>query len=114
MKKIILFALLPILLISCDRFGSGRVKNLIDLTPKLEVESKEKLNFSSAQLKENKFLDKKAKSYKLSKNTIITKPAIAKGIMYSTDVKGFVSAYSLKEKKILMTAVSFIVMEDYM
>lgn len=101
MKKIILFALLPILLISCDRFGSGRVKNLIDLTPKLEVESKEKLNFSSAQLKENKFLDKKAKSYKLSKNTIITKPAIAKGIMYSTDVKGFVSAYSLKEKKIL-------------
>ncbi|CAN0600494.1 unnamed protein product, partial [Ectocarpus sp. 12 AP-2014] len=101
MKKIILFALLPILLISCDRFGSGRVKNLIDLTPKLEVESKEKLNFSSAQLKENKFLDKKAKSYKLSKNTIITKPAIAKGIMYTTDVKGFVSAYSLKEKKTL-------------
>lgn len=101
MKKIILFALLPILLNSCDHFGSGRVKNLIDLTPKLEVESKEKLNFSSAQLKENKFLDKKAKSYKLSKNTIITKPAIAKGVIYSTDVKGFVSAYSLKEKKIL-------------
>lgn len=101
MKKIILFVLLPILLISCDRFGSGRVKNLIDLTPKLEVESKEKLNFSSGQLKDSQFLDQKTKSHKLSKNTIIAKPAIAKGIIYSTDVKGFVSAYSLKEKKIL-------------
>ena len=28
MKKIILFGLLPLLLISCDRFGSGRVKNI--------------------------------------------------------------------------------------
>lgn len=101
MKKNILFFLLPILLISCDRFGSGRVKNLIDLTPKLEVESKEKLNFSSEQLKGSQFLDQKTKSYKLSKNTIIAKPAISKGIIYSTDVKGFVSAYSLKEKKII-------------
>lgn len=101
MKKIISFVLLPILLISCDHFGSGKVKSLIDLTPKLEVESKEKLDFSSLQLKESQFLYKKAKSYKLSRNTIIAKPAIAKGIMYSTDVKGFVSAYSLKEKKIL-------------
>ena len=32
---------------------------------------------------------------------IIAKPAIAKGVMYTTDAKGFVSAYSLKEKKIL-------------
>lgn len=101
MKKIILFGLLPVLLISCDRFGSGRVKNLIDLTPKLEVQSKEKLKFNASQIKKNPFSDQKSKSYSLAKNTIIAKPAFAKGVMYSTDSKGFVSAYSLKEKKIL-------------
>lgn len=101
MKKVVLFILFPVLLVSCDRFGSGRVKNLIDLTPKLEVESKEKLKFSSSQIKKNPFSDQRTKSYSLAKNTIIAKPAIAKGVMYSTDVKGFVSAYSLKEKKIL-------------
>lgn len=101
MKKIILFGLLPVLLISCDRFGGGRVKNLIDLTPKLEVQSKEKLKFNTSQIKKNPFSDQKSKSYSLAKNTIIAKPAFAKGVMYSTDSKGFVSAYSLKEKKIL-------------
>ena len=101
MKKVILFVLLPALLISCDRFGSGRVKNLIDLTPKLEVESKEKLKFASSQIKKNPFSGQKTKSYSLAKNTIIAKPAFAKGVMYSTDAKGFVSAYSLKKKKIL-------------
>lgn len=101
MKKIVLLVLFPILLVSCDRFGSGRVKNLIDLTPKLEVESKEKLKFSASQIKKNPFSEQRTKAYSLSKNTIIAKPAFAKGVIYSTDVKGFVSAYSLKEKKIL-------------
>ena len=84
-------------------FSPGNIdeKNLIDLTPKLEVESKEKLKFTSSQIKKNPFSDQKSKSYSLAKNTIIAKPAFAKGVMYSTDAKGFVSAYSLKKKKIL-------------
>ena len=101
MKKVILFGLLPVLLISCDHFDSGRVKNLIDLTPKLEVQIKEKLKFTASQIKKNPLSDQKSKSYSLAKNTIIAKPTFAKGVMYSTDSKGFVSSYSLKEKKIL-------------
>jgi len=101
MKKIILFVLCPILLVSCDHIGSTRVKNLIDLTPRLEVESKEKLQFSSSQIKKDPFGSEKTKSYSLAKSTIIAKPAVAKGVMYSTDKKGYVTAYSLKEKKII-------------
>ena len=101
MKKIILFVLCPILLVSCDHIGSTRVKNLIDLTPRLEVESKEKLKFTSSQMKKDPFISEKTKSYTLAKNTIIAKPAFAKGVMYSTDKKGYVTAYSLKAKKIL-------------
>ncbi len=101
MKKIILFILCPILLVSCDHIGSTKVKNLIDLTPRLEVETKEKLKFTSSQIKKDVFASGSTKSYALAKNTIIAKPAFAKGVMYSTDMKGYVSAYSLKEKKIL-------------
>ena len=98
MKKIIAI-LLPLLIISCDHFGTNRVKNLIDLTPRLEIDKEEPLKFSSG--KKDPFSGEKTKSYKLAKHAIIAKPAFSKVVMYSVDKKGFVSAFSLKEKKIL-------------
>lgn len=98
MKRFIAI-LLPLLLISCDHFGTTRVKNLIDLTPRLEVEKDENLKFSS--VKNNVFSSEKTKSYKLARHAIIAKPAFAKGVIYSVDKEGFVSAFSLKEKRIL-------------
>jgi outer membrane protein assembly factor BamB len=101
MKRISLFILCSLLLASCDHIGSTRVKNLIDLTSRLEIESNKKLEFTSSQIKKSPFAAEKTKSYSLAKSIIIAKPAIAKGVMYSADKKGYVAAYSLKEKKIL-------------
>ncbi|PCJ29718.1 MAG: hypothetical protein COA94_00650 [Rickettsiales bacterium] len=102
MKNFALIILLPLFLVSCDNFGTTRVKNLIDLTPRLEVESAQKIKFSNAR--ELLLDEKKAKSFKLAKREIIARPAIAKGVMYSVDGKGYVSAFSLKEQKILWSS----------
>ncbi|GAB4169987.1 MAG: PQQ-binding-like beta-propeller repeat protein [Rickettsiaceae bacterium] len=99
MKKAIITFLLPLMVIGCDHIGSTRIKNLIDLTPRLEVEKAEKVILSDA--KKNPFTSDKTSSYKLAKHNIISMPAIAKNVMYSVDDRGYVSAFSLKDKKIL-------------
>lgn len=86
-------------LVSCDNIGTTKVKNLIDLTTKLEVENPKQNLFSTG--KENPFKTKKTHSYKISNKAIIAQPAIAKGVMYYIDKSGYVSAFSLKEKKML-------------
>lgn len=99
-KNSLLF-LLIFFISSCDNMGSTKVKNLVDLTTKLEVE-KPKTHFFSTG-KEDPFKEYKDSSYKLSRGTIIAEPAIAKGVMYSVDKEGYVNAFSLKEKKLLWT-----------
>ncbi len=101
MKKIVISFLLSMLLASCDHIGSTRVKNLIDLTPRLEIETTTPLKLTNGQ--KDPFTTSKTKSYKLSKRTIIARPAIAKKTIYSVDKEGYVTAFSLKEKKILWT-----------
>jgi len=101
MKKIIFTFLVALVLSSCDYIGSTRVKNLIDLTPKLETDSNEKIVLSEA--KKNPFSNEKIKSYKIAKHSIIAQPAIAKKVIYSVDSHGHVSAFSLKENKIIWT-----------
>ncbi len=103
MKKIIALVILPLLLASCDRIGSSKTSNLIDLTSRLEVENESRFN-SFKTGRNNPFTKKTTKSYKLAKNTIIGQPAFAKGVQYSVDNKGYVSAFSIKNKKILWTA----------
>lgn len=100
MKKLLAILLIPFCLSSCDNFGTTRIKNLIDLTPKLEVDTPKAHLFSSGI--ENPFKPKSS-SYALSRGAIIGQPAVAKGIMYSIDTNGYVSAFSLKEKKIKWT-----------
>jgi outer membrane protein assembly factor BamB len=99
MKRIFIVFLLPMFLVSCNNLGKTNVKNLIDLTERLEVETSDVLNVKGAEKKPISFA--KTKSYKLAKNSIIGQPAVAKGVMYSVDSKGYVSAFSTKTKKIL-------------
>jgi outer membrane protein assembly factor BamB len=99
MNKLFAFLLIPFYLTSCDNIGSTKVKNLVDLTPKLEVEAETPPLFSTG--KNNPFKEKKPHSYTISKKAIIAEPVVAKGIMYSIDQQGYVSAFSLKEKKLL-------------
>ncbi len=101
MKKIVSILLLTCSLASCSKMGTTRVKNLIDLTPKLEVEVSKNHLLSTGI--ENPFKQDKTKSYTISKAKIIGQPAIAKGMMYSVDAKGYVTAFSLKTKKIVWT-----------
>lgn len=87
---------------SCNNFGTSRVKNLVDLTEHMKVEAEEKITISDS--KQIQFLDKKSSSYKLSKAALISEPIVAKGVMYTIDKNGFLSAFSLKDKKILWTS----------
>ena len=99
MKNFLAFLLSLFCLVSCDNIGSSKVKNLVDLTPKLEVEDPKQPLFSTG--KKDPFKEKTSHSYKISNKAIIAEPAIAKGVMYNVDKQGFVNAFSLKEKKIL-------------
>ena len=56
------------LLVSCDHIGSTRVKNLIDLTPSLEIETTAPLKLTDG--KKEPFTTGKTKSYKLSKHAM--------------------------------------------
>lgn len=99
-STIILFVLTPFMLTGCDSLGSRKVKSLVELTPKLTVETKDPI-IVEKNLKEYNFDQSilKEKSFTLSKNTIIAEPIFAKGIVYSLDSKGFVSAFSKKNKE---------------
>ena len=99
MNKIFALLLTLFYLTSCDNIGSTKVKNLVDLTPKLEVETAKTPLFSTG--KSDPFKEKKPHSYTISKKAIIGEPAVAKGIIYSIDKQGYVNAFSLKEKKLL-------------
>lgn len=99
MKRAFIIFLLPMLLTSCNHLGKTNVKNLIDLTERLEVESNDPLMLKGGV--KSSFSMDKSKSYRIAKHSIIGKPAIAKSIMYSVDKNGYVSALSLKTKKIL-------------
>ncbi len=99
MKNFLAFLLSLFYLVSCDNIGSSKVKNLVDLTPKLEVEDPKQPLFSTG--KKDPFKEKTSHSYKISNKPIIAEPAIAKGLMYNVDKQGFVNVFSLKEKKIL-------------
>ena len=99
MKNFLTFLVAIFYLAGCDSIGTTKVKNLIDLTPKLEVEDQKQQLFFTGR--ENPFKEKKAHSYKISNKSIIAEPAIAKGVMYSVDKQGYVNSFSLKEKKLL-------------
>lgn len=101
MKKFLSFLVIATCLAACDHIGSTKIKNLIDLTPKLEVESNKAPRITEG--KEDPYSLEKQKNYNIAKSGIISEPAIAKKVVYTVDRKGYVSAFGIKEKKILWT-----------
>lgn len=83
---------------ACDQIGSSRIKNLVDLTPPLQVEDTSPVIFKDAR--DEVAADESAR-YTLSKKTVIAKPAVAKKVFYSLEESGFLNAFSLKENKTL-------------
>jgi outer membrane protein assembly factor BamB len=97
MKNIISILLVILSVTACDSIGTNKVKNLIDLTPSLEVDRK-KSNLVTVA-KKNPFTNLSTSSYTISRKPIISTPTIAKKVLYNVDKRGYVTAFSIKEKK---------------
>lgn len=100
MKKFLLSLLLPVLLSGCDSIGIGKTTNVVDLTQKIKVEKAESIKLTSSH-QDIHLTSSRQESYNISKANIISVPTIAKSIVYSLDQKGYVTAFSLKQKTVL-------------
>ncbi len=104
-KKIIVL-LLPFIVLGCSEKGAKRIKNIVELTPRLIVESNEPIILSpeAEKLPYRNLL--KYSSYKLSNHAIMSPPLFSQGIVYVVDGNGKVIAFSQKEKKILWSSAA--------
>ncbi len=99
MKKIVTLSVLLASITSCDYIGSTRVKNLIDLTTKLENQaSTESVNLGSVS---NVDVYSSRSYSRVTQGNIIGQPEIVNNIAYSIDEKGYASAYALDKRKLL-------------
>ncbi len=99
-QRLIIF-LLPFLLTSCG-LGAKKIKNIVELTPRLSVESNETIQIDSA-VKINIFSPEQLqnKEYTVAKYKIISEPVFNKAVAYTIDTKGNISAFSMKDKSIM-------------
>ncbi len=91
--------LLPFLLTSCG-LGAKKIKNIVELTPKLSVESNEVIQIDSGIIIFNPEIFPN-KEYAIARHKIIAEPVFNKNIIYTIDSKGNVSAFSEKTKSII-------------
>ncbi|MFY9589404.1 PQQ-binding-like beta-propeller repeat protein [Rickettsia endosymbiont of Halotydeus destructor] len=90
--------LLPFILISCNGLGPKRVKNIVELTPRLSEQTNEAVYLDSNK---NSFFTPellKNKAYSFSKYKTITEPVFVDNIIYTLDMRSNISAFS-KDKK---------------
>lgn len=101
-KQSLIILLLPFLLVSCSGLGAKKNKDIVELTPKLSLESDEAIllgsNNKSLILPPEMFKNKQSN---MAKHQIIAKPVFSKGVLYTIDEKGIVSAFSIKNKVVL-------------
>ena len=97
MKRNILLLTLTLLVSACDQLGSTKIKNLIDLTPPLRADSSIAPNITHVSSKPFNYGKKMSRI--IAKNNIISQPEIVKNTVYSSDDKGFITAFSLTENK---------------
>ncbi len=100
-QRLIIF-LLPLILTSCN-LAAKRIKNIVELTPRLSVESNEAIQIDSTTVKTNIFSPEmlRNKEYTITKHKIIAEPIFKKAVVYTIDNKGNVSAFSMKDKSIM-------------
>jgi len=98
-KKIALL-LLPFILISCNGLGPKRVKNIVELTPKLSLQSNEPIYLESeANIYTFNPNMLKNKQYGFAKNKTVTEPVFVGDMIYTLDIRSNVSAFSVEKNK---------------
>ena len=101
-KQSLIILLFPLLLASCSSFGLKKNKDIVELTPQLLLESDEAIFLGSSN--KSPIFDSrmfKNKEFNIAKHKIIAKPVFSKGVVYTIDDKGIVSAFSIKNKVVL-------------
>ena len=102
MTKKIAILLLPFVLVSCNGLGPKKVKNIVELTPKLSVQTNEAIYFdSSASIYMFNPNMLKNKEYSFAKNKTITEPVFVGDIIYALDIRSNISAFSVDKNKII-------------
>jgi outer membrane protein assembly factor BamB len=101
-RPLLIIFLLTFSLASCG-LGAKKVKNIIELTPKLSVDTNELIRITPDMDKGNIFSPEifKNKEYTITKHKIIAEPVFDKAIVYIIDAKGNVVAFSKKNKTII-------------
>ncbi|HJD67046.1 MAG TPA: PQQ-binding-like beta-propeller repeat protein [Rickettsia endosymbiont of Bembidion lapponicum] len=101
-KKIVSLLLPLIILSACNALGPKRVKNIVELTTKLSLQSNEPIylgNSANIYAFNPKML--KNKRYDFVKNKTITEPVFVGDMIYALDIRSNVSAFSIEKNKVI-------------
>ena len=101
-KKIVSLLLPLIILSACNALGPKRVKNIVELTPKLSLQSNEPIYLgNSANIYAFNPNMLKNKRYDFVKNKTITEPVFVGDMIYALDIRSNVSAFSIEKNKVI-------------
>ncbi len=103
MIKTIVSLLLPLIILSaCNALSPKRVKNIIELTPKLSLQSNEPIYLGNSvdiyAFNPNMLQNKQ---YNFVKNKTITEPVFVDNMIYALDIRSNVSAFSVEKNKVI-------------
>ncbi|AGJ02144.1 outer membrane protein assembly factor BamB family protein [Rickettsia prowazekii] len=102
MKKKLALLLLPFILISCNGLGSKSVKNIVDLTPKLVIQTNEPIYLdSNTKIYPFNVNMLKNKQYSPAKSKMIAEPVFIGDMIYTLDIRANISAFSIEKIKII-------------
>ncbi|AEK74356.1 outer membrane protein assembly factor BamB [Rickettsia conorii subsp. heilongjiangensis] len=102
MTKKIALLLLPFILISCNGLGPKRVKNIVELTPKLAIQTHEPIYLdSNANIYAFNANMLKNKQYSFARSKTITEPVFIGDMIYALDIRSNISAFSIEKNKII-------------
>lgn len=103
-KNLLAVMLMILTLAGCDNFGSRKVKNIVELSTRLQSNNLETVELHP-QLKDISPVDiTKFKAYRVARDTVVAEPLFAKAVIYTVDSQGNANAFSIKEKKLLWTS----------
>lgn len=101
-KKIVSLLLPLIILSACNALGPKRVKNIVELTPKLSLQSNEPIYLgNSANIYAFNPNMLKNKRYDFVKNKTIIEPVSVGNMIYTLDIRSNVSAFSIEKNKVI-------------
>lgn len=101
-KKIVSLLLPLIILSACNALGPKKVKNIVELTPKLSLQSNEPIylgNSADTYAFNPNIL--KNKQYNFVKNKTITEPVFVGDMIYALDIRSNVSAFSVEKNQVI-------------